>query len=140
MGKVRRMLHSVTLASDAPALYADKRAIESAETMHVHERNVRLEYTPDEFAAFMEAMHGIRPRPAHGGTDTETIYLDLADISSSPGVTPQRFDIEETEYPTLDDTTIHIHYRSLRLELTHQEWLQFAFGVRAALHAWDSGS
>ena len=143
MGHVKRMLHSAQLAKSEPDLYADKRSIELAESMHVHERNVRLEYDGGEFAETLNALDRALDAWTQNGCDDprpgrETVWLDVSDIDPEPGVTPQRFDIEESEYPTLSETTIHLHYRSLRLEFSHAEWLEFAEGVATALGRWHS--
>ena len=139
MGAVKRMLHSSELAPE-PAMYAKKRSIEEAETMHVHERNVRLEYTGREFQSLAvaiadaeKAWSGKEPQPG-----APTNWLDVSALPASPGVTPQRFDIEESEYPSLDETTVHVHYRNLRLEFSHAEWVEFAQGVCGALIEWKS--
>jgi len=138
MGKVRRLLFSKQLDSDAPRYYADKRAIETAESLHVHERNLRLEYSADEFGALLlavqcaeQAWDGSEPKP-----DAPTKYLDVSDLDPAPAVTPSRFDVEESEYPTLDETTVHVHYRSLRMELSHDEWREFAEGIVSAWGQW----
>ena len=136
MGEVKAMLFSEPLAEPAPVLYASKRSLEAAETLHHHERNVRLEYTAREFAEMLRAMS----RAGKSGLAeivARTLYLDLSDIPAVPGVTPKRFQIEESTYPTLEETTIHLHYRSLRLEFTHREWAEFAKGVVEAWGVWN---
>ena len=125
MGHVKRLLFSTEIAPE-PAHYAGKRSIEHAETMHVHERNVRMEWDSQQFQDFAcdmrlaetewrSSLGGACPKPG-----APTTHLVVSDIPGS-GVTPTRFEVEETEYPTLDATTIHVHYRNLRLELSHQE-------------------
>jgi len=138
MGKVRRLLFSEDLATAAPKHYPDKRAVECAETFHHHERNVRLEYSPVEFAAMLRAMGNAEEKWHDAGSpkvSDSTVYLSLTDLRSHPGVTPRRFEIEESEYPTLDETTIHLHYRNLRLEFSHEEWREFVDGVLQAMDA-----
>ena len=135
MGKVKKMLHSSRLKTSAPMMYAGKRSLESAETLHMHERNIRLEYTREEFWAFVAAMEASR-RPGLLGYSDHTVYLSLTDILPEPGISPDRFDVEESTYPTLPETTIHIHYRNLRLEFTHEEWQEFAQGIQLAWSNW----
>ena len=138
MGEVKRMLFSKQLQSKSPDLYPDKRSLERAETMHVHERNMRLEYSREEFVEFAHAMDiavkTLGSRKPSPGLATE--WLDLSDISSEPEVTPQRFDIEESTYPTLKETTIHLHYRNFRIEFTHKEWEEFVGGMEEAIRRW----
>lgn len=137
MGEVKRLLYSHPLATAAPAYYASKRSIELAESLHHHERNLRLEYRTGS-AEFSEmcmsvgrAFRALQDRAQYELTmaPAETVYLNLSDIPAEPTQTPRRFDIEESTYPTLPETTIHIHYRNLRIELSHEEWREFAAGV-----------
>ena len=134
MGDVKRMLHTQEIAPK-PDMYAGKRSIEAAESMHIHDRNTRMEYTPEEIRALAknmeQAMIGW-----NGLLSGKTNWLCVSAINPVCGVTPTRFDIEETEYPTLDATTIHIHYRNLRLEFSHAEWEQFAGGIIQAMGKW----
>lgn len=139
MGKVKRYLLRRTLDRRRPDLYPDKRSIECAETMHLHERNLRIEHTLGEFqdlvAAYQDARRKLgseRPEPGK-----PTNWLGVSDISAEPGVTPDRFEVEESDYPTLNETTIHVHYRSLRLEFSHREWEEFAAGIEQASQAWS---
>lgn len=137
MGAVRRLLFRATLKPE-PDMYAGTRSIEAAETMHVHERNLRLEYTPDEFEAFTSDMSTSHARwnGEDCTPDASTEWLSVTKLAASPGVTPTRFEIEESEYPTLPETTIHVHYRNLRLEFSHAEWEAFSAGIAAARREW----
>ncbi len=139
MGKVKMMLYSAPLAELAPAMYATKRSLEAAESLHHHERNIRMEYSPREFAEMLAAM----ARAAKKGQpalspNAKTVYLDLSNIPVQPGISPRRFEIEESTYPTLPETTIHIHYRNLRLEFSHREWEEFAMGVLRSWESWQT--
>ncbi len=140
MGDVLRTLHSSKLARPAPVYYADKRSIELAETLHHHERNLRLEYDGSPFANMLVAF--MRAREAWMGRGCprdsfQTEYLSLTDIEPEPSVTPRRFDVEECTYPTLPETTIHIHLRNLRIELSHEEWVEISDGIIAARAEFD---
>lgn len=135
MGNVKTLLYSKPLASPAPAYYADKRSIESAESLHVHERNLRLEYTLDELEALIDALVRTGERPVVP-LGPETTYLDLSDLPPESGISPRRFEVEESTYPTLPETTIHLHYRNLRIEFSHAEWREFHRGVSDAWRAW----
>lgn len=141
MGEVERMLHGGELRLPYPEHYAGKRTWELAETIHYHERNLRLEYTADEFRAFAAAVSeawerwvGLgMPLPEPGAA---TVYLSLTDVRPSPGVTPRRCEVEHSRYPTIPGGTIHLHYRNLRIEFSPAEWLQFLGAVEAAGRAW----
>ena len=134
------MLATVELPS-SPDMYSDTRSLECSETMHFHERNMRLEYTDEEFRHLWLSMTNARNKvdkedmASYPGKPTA--WLDVAKIGPSAGVTAERFDIEESEYPTLKETTVHIHYRNLRLELSQDEWEEFAITVAAAKTEWD---
>ena len=137
MGRVKVLLYSEPLAEASPAMYASKRSLEAAESLHHHERNIRLEYDEAEFRAMLAAMARAAKKRIPGlSTEANTVYLDLSDIATKPGMTPRRFEIEESTYPTLPETTIHVHYRNLRLEFTHREWEEFAKGVTRAWKRW----
>ena len=137
MGDVKRLLHSSEIAP-APEMYAGSRSIEAAESMHIHERNVRLEYSPVEFMLLID---DVREASADwdGGLSDKTIWLRVnRGLGPHPDITPTRFEVEESEYPTLNETTIHVHYRNLRLEFTHREWEEFANGITEAMKSWKT--
>ncbi len=136
MGEVKKMLFSAQLAEAAPDMYASKRSLEAAETLHHHERNIRLEYTEIEFRSMLDAM--ARAAKKGSALSERTVYLDLSELPTEPGVTPRRFEIEESTYRTLAETTIHIHYRNLRIEFSHREWKEFAMGVLRSWESWQT--
>lgn len=129
MGDTRRVLAEREIAP-APVYYADKRSLEAAESLHHHERNLRLEYTPKEWGAMLAAM--LRGARVPYGISDRTVYLDLSDIDPVCGMHPTRLRVEEVHYPTLPETTIHIHYRSLRIEMSHAEFREFAEAIAEA--------
>ncbi len=138
MGNVTRLLFVKTIL--APSMYANKRSIETAESLHLHQRNLRLEYSRDEFDALVEDVAAAgkkwlelgRPR-----ADLKTVYLGLTDIDPQARAGHGgRFAVEENTYPTLKEPTIHLHYHDLRIEFTQNEWMEFAKGIAAALEAY----
>lgn len=138
MGEVERLLYGKPLASNAPAHYAGKATTEICESIHFHRRNVRLELTKEEYGQVLGDMQAatrwkgdVSPAP---GKPTQ--YVTLTNIDSSPGVTPDRFEIEHSKYPTIPGGTIHIHYRDLRIEFSLEEWDEFATGIIHAWHRW----
>lgn len=52
MGKVKQLLYSAEIDPTSD-LYSDTRSIECSESMHIHERNMRLEYSLEEFHQFL---------------------------------------------------------------------------------------
>jgi len=135
MGAVKRLLHQSKI-SPSPDMYPKSRSIEAAESMHIHERNVRLEYDVDEFFMLLGDLSDAHTTWS-GDLSEKTRWLKVSDIGNEPAVTPTRFEIEESEYPTLDQTTIHLHYRNLRIEFSHREWEDFAEGVIDAMTKWS---
>lgn len=130
-----------TALPNSPDMYSNTRSLECSETMHFHERNMRLEYTDEEFRHLWLSMTNARTKidkeELSSSPGNKTIWLDVTKIGPSAGVTPERFDIEESEYPTLKETTVHIHYRNLRIELSHYEWEEFSDTVAIAREEWD---
>lgn len=137
MGEVEKLLYRGAVRP-APDLYAGKATVEVCESIHLHRRNWRLELTAvewDEFFAYVvKAQAHQEGRLPYPNRPTE--YLAIVDVPAEPGVTPTRFEIEHSKYPTIPGGTIHLHYRDLRLEFTPAEWEKFAEGVALALDRW----
>ena len=138
MGDVKRYLHRATLKAKEPAHYAGKATYELAESMHLHRRNLRLEMSADEFRAHVkmtrragENWYEEAPSPGRA-----TRYLQVEDLRPEPDVSPDRFEVEECEYETIPEGTVHVHYRDLRLEFSPEEWEEFADGIAAARKVW----
>ena len=134
MGQVKRLLFSKKLGKEKPDWYADKIALETNESLHLHWDNYRLEFLKEEWAFFCDKVALAfktwkdlgQPNLNKENDNAKTIYLPSAyDIPQFPRCTPLRFDVEEQE----NVPTIHIHYRKLRLELSKEEWKEFAEGI-----------
>lgn len=143
MGDIKRTLFETRL-QPGPDLYAGKRTYETAESLHLHQRNLRIEFTHTEFALFCRdtalaenrwTRELGRPEPT---LESPTKYLIVTDIDPAPAAGHGgRFAVEECSYPTIPAGTVHVHLRDLRIEFTPEEWNVFAHGIIEAFTKWN---
>lgn len=143
MGDIKRILFETRL-DPAPVLYAGKRTLETAESLHLHTRNLRLEFSRNEFAQFCADVRAAEqrwtrelgcPEPTPGAS---TKYLSVTDIADIPEAGHGgRLAVEECSYPTIPAGTVHVHLRDLRIEFTPDEWNVFAHGIIEAFAKWN---
>jgi hypothetical protein len=110
------------------------------ENIHLHFRNLRLEFSEKEWANFRAAVHfigmGVEKCLADDYPDWEEgdpnfLVQIMHNESFKPHSKhhPNRLTVEEQR-----DGTFHIHYRDLRLHLSHTEFCEFADGMRTAIN------
>ena len=145
MGVTRKLLAGRTVSA-IPVFYSDLFRLDLAESFHMHYRNYRLEFGRDEFhdvaGGFLNAYleWSALGRPTDIPADK---FLKLFDTKIDPAfgggdavVRGMELSVEleqQTDY-------IHLHYRSLKIELSIDEFLEFADTVAAArdsLHRLD---
>lgn len=111
MGIVKKVI----LEKEIPTPQQNKRlTVELCENVHLHYRNLRLEFPKAEFIQFLKELREIDPdyieRFQFGAGKFEAIsYLSNLPAESEFN---RRLRIEEQA-----DGTFHVHYRNLRLEL-----------------------
>jgi hypothetical protein len=142
MGITRTVLSWRRLARQC-IFYSDSLRIDLAENFHLHFRNIRLTFSPGEFArvtrAFVRSYFEWRllGRPAHVSPDQYvpfvTALLPLLEGEDFERARAAELAVElqqQTDY-------IHLHYRNLRLELTIDEFTEFALTIEASRRELD---
>lgn len=132
MGNTIKMLanNDVKEVSD---IYSDMHTIERCEDFHIHWRNLRMIFTEKEFEIFCSAImiaqekwkkQG-KPHPEEGKSMPD--YLFTRKVDPVHGRRPVDFMIEvQGGLPYMPKNMIHIHYKSLRLDVSHKEFLELA--------------
>lgn len=135
MGHIKKMLGAKQI--EPRTLTATTIWTDLCEDIHLHYRNLRLDFSETEFAAFRAAINML-------GRAVEVVSLENDYKEGDPNFliqqifnTPLKSDSDY--YPnrlTLEvqkDNTVHLHYRDLRLHLTHNEFLDIAWMFHDAL-------
>jgi hypothetical protein len=139
VGRVKNLLFTQEL-KEAADRFSDMYSIEVCEDFHIHWRNLRLQFSLNEWAEFRAALdhawhcwqnmggplpHPDRSLPCYLKVNPgKTLHLNpVHDISG------KNFRIEDDD---LNGPAIHVHYRSNRLELSHEEFLEMADGFTEA--------
>ena len=114
-------------------IYSDHHTIERCEDFHLHWRNLRLIFTKEEFDYFCKSVQHAwtkwqrqrKPNPEPDKSLPE--YLFSSKINPVHGRRPNDFQIEiQGDLPYMPKDMIHIHYKSLRLDVSHNEFLELA--------------
>lgn len=109
MGNIKRILHQQVV--EHPPLN-ERFIVELAENVHVHLRNIRLEFSAAEFLLILRALKGISEEMVQDFDYRHGNYLVIAKASLPPTTEfDDRLQIEEQR-----DGSCHVHYRNLRLE------------------------
>ena len=137
MGRVKNLLFNKTLKPQTD-WWSDMYSIEICEDFHIHWRNTRLQYSLSEWIHFTDAIIHSRHYWEQMGRKLPHPSQTLPTYLHTPGaqhVTPlqdisgDNFRIEDDD---LNSPSIHVHYRSLRLDLSHPEFLELAAGFTEA--------
>lgn len=123
MGKVKNLISEVVLPERQhtySTLWADL-----CENVHIHHKNVRLEFSVSEFLEFCETLQKFRKgvqSNLEGYKEGDHNYIKTfrpkpKNLSKRSKYFNNRFRIEEGL-----DGRIHIHYRDIRLELSPEEY------------------
>lgn len=140
MGRIKNLLYQKEIKPKSDN-WADMYSFEVCEDFHLHWKNLRLQFSQDEWQHFTQAvayalqqweMKGCPPPLPH---QKLPIYLKQ-DPNKVLNVQPEH-DIRGTDFSIEDDDlngpSVHVHYRSLRLDLSHPEFLEMAEGFAEAL-------
>jgi hypothetical protein len=114
MGQVARIVVQGTV--DKP-LFNRRACIDLCENVHLHYRNLRLEFPKDEFLDLLKMLHGLDPKEIANFPYAPEAFKEAARIEL-PETTEydSRFVVEEQV-----EGHYHIHYRNLRIELGEME-------------------
>jgi hypothetical protein len=100
------------------------------ENVHFHYRNIRLEFSEKEFAAFRAAVHHLGKAVEFNADRTNYAEGDPMFLSQQAYKTPLKANSDY--YPnrvTIEferDNTVHFHYRDLRLHWSLSEFVEIA--------------
>jgi hypothetical protein len=108
------------------------------EGFHVHLRNMRLDFSQDEFRSLSEHLarsfqayqsgSGVLMDDGRDGRRDGYYVLDEQKIAPAPEINPTKLQIE-VNHPG----KVHLHLRNLRLELSYTEFVHFARVVASGL-------
>jgi hypothetical protein len=128
MGEIKKVLAMDEI--EPRSVTADRIWTDLCENVHLHYRNLRLDFSETEFATFRAAMHNL-------GMAVEMCAIEKDYEEGDPNVLIQQmFDMmlkTDSEYYTNRATielqrnnTVHFHYRDLRIHWSYTEFLQIA--------------
>lgn len=111
MGHIKRVL----LATKVPKpMLNDRLSVDLCENVHLHYRNIRLEFTPDEFLFLLRQLKRIDEKTVEDFPYDPSAFCEVLCVRQLPPETPfnGRLQIEEQV-----GGHFHVHYRNLRLEV-----------------------
>ena len=132
MGNTIKLLAEKKIKAESD-VYTDMCSIECCENFHIHLRNLRMLFSKEEFEIICNAILDARinwirqGKPNPDPTKSLPNYLFTSKINPIHGERPNDFAIEvQGDLPYMPKNMIHIHYKSLRLDVSHKEFLELA--------------
>lgn len=108
MGEVKRIIAQATVPKP---MFNNSLRVELCENVHIHYRNVRLEFSPEEFLTFRETVLRCHPdRVNEFPYGKDHVLLATAALPEETAFDDRMVFEEQT------DGSFHIHYRNLRGE------------------------
>ena len=119
MGNIKKILLNEAVPKPP---FNDRLTVELCENVHIHYRNIRLEFPKDEFIQLLRELKQIDEQTVEEFEYGEDKFLSLINKRMLPGISEfdDRLQIEEQV-----EGHYHIHYRNLRLELLRLEELGY---------------
>lgn len=121
-------------------IYSDKLSIERCEDFHIHWRNLRIIFTKEEFnnfgISFLIAFVKWKLKGSKDAEEDKSLpdYLLNKKINPVHGRRPDDLSIElQGDLPYMPKNMIHIHYKSIRLDVSHREFVELAEAFMEAL-------
>ena len=137
MGNTIKTLAEKKLKAESD-IYSDFLSLEICENFHIHWRNLRMLFNKEEFEIFHSAVISAynkwkllgKPSPKIDEKNQALIpptYLCNGKVNPVHGERPNDFAIEvQGDLPHIPPNFIHLHYKSLRLDVSHKEFLELA--------------
>lgn len=125
MGNVKKIIADEVLPNRE--YYNDKLWCDLCENLHIHLRNIRLEFSFEEWKELVVHLFSVKneltkyPDYKEDAGYQMLLYTPTKAIEKDSKYFPNRFRIEEEH-----DGSVHIHYRDIRLQVTKQEYNQIA--------------
>lgn len=110
MGIIDKILFKKKVSENPPN--NDRLCVELCENVHLHYRNIRIEFTPEEFIDLVKMFEKISAEEVSNFEYSDTAFKEIARVKLNPET--HFSDRMQVELQT--NKTIHIHYRNLRLE------------------------
>ena len=139
MGNTIRMLLEKKLRPESD-IYGDFFSVERCESFHLHWRNLRMMFDRKEFEEFCGAVREahskwwLKNRKNPNLKMSKPEYLFIGKINPVHGERSRDFAIEvQGNLPHMPRDMIHIHYKSLRLDVSHREFVELADAFARAL-------
>ncbi len=136
MGKILQHLAETNVSPDT---IFDKRIVfECCETFHLHWRNLRLEFTHENYLKFVATVTSAFKNWKEKGMPAHHSHFEMGrNLLSYPMCTSDEFKIERcdnlykkhrgsSDAEFYEDDFIHIHYRDLRMEMPVSEFAEMA--------------
>ena len=125
MGKLIKILSKTKLL---PGLFFKSIRIESAECIHLHWRNMRIVLNKKQFQLFHNSIN----KAYEKWKKINFIKGKNDGIILEDQKIPNNISIKPELSCELNENTIHVHYKDLRIELTIDEFLKFANTIKKA--------
>jgi len=149
MGWIEKSLSKKTIKPQSD-IYADFFSIERCENFHVHFRNIRQVFSENEWEAYCKGIARAYEKWLSEGKPSPIRQPDEEDPSKKDTKIPPNYLFQSKINPIHDELAdelaiekqvdqpyakdmIHVHYKSLRLDLSVREFLELAEEVDIAL-------
>lgn len=142
MGKTLEVLAKSKVPKDT--IFSERFVVECCETFHFHIRNIRFEFTHEDFLKLRQALRDVDKTYSQQGEPKSLHHIELGRAELNPDNSPEELSIELCEniyrkYATGWDSCfhdeerfIHLHWRNLRIEMSNAEFLEFGKTVSQA--------
>ena len=112
MGEIRRVIYKTEALPTPP--HNNRLTVECCENVHLHYRNIRLEFSADEFLFLLQKLKTINEDEIrnfkYGPNEFRSVVMTMG--------LPEKTEFNKRlQLESQTNGDIHIHYRNLRIEL-----------------------